>query len=312
MPNLHIDDHMTEAPQAPLNARTNHVFMQVHAIDGVISSDQTGRFPITSNRGNAYVVVFYVYDANYIRSIPIKSRSKEELLRAYNEVYEWLTVRGFKLLLHKMDNETSHEVKKFIQGQQTRLQYTPPDMHRTNPAERAIRTWKNRFLAGIAGLPKSFPIANWCRLTKQCDTTLNMLRPCCQNPLLSAHEALEGSFSFDATPMAPLGTEVLVHMKPNRRSTWGYHASKAWYLSHSPNHYRCIRVLMADTGGERITDTFRYNHHAIPVPKITATNRILDATARLCPRRLLGHRGAWLEERFPNMNEGNEITIKWI
>jgi hypothetical protein len=38
---------------------------------------------------------------------------------------------------------------------------------------------------------------------------------------------------------------------------------------------------MADTGGERITDTFRYNHHAIPVPKITATDRILDATARL-------------------------------
>jgi hypothetical protein len=32
----------------------------------------------------------------------------------------------------------------------------------------------------------------------------------------------------------------------------------------------------------------------------------------VCPRRLLGHRGAWLEERFPSMNEGNEITIKWI
>ena len=190
MPNLHIDNHMVEAPQAPLNARTNHVFMQVHAIDDVISSDQTGRFPITSNRGNAYVVVFYVYDANYIRSIPIKSRSKEELLRAYTELYKWLTVRGFKPLLHKIDNETSHEVEKFIQGQQTRLQYTPPDMHRTNPAERAIRTWKNHFIAGIAGLPKSFPIANWCRLTKQCDAILNMLRPCRQNPLLSAHEAL--------------------------------------------------------------------------------------------------------------------------
>ena len=281
MPGLHIDDHMADAPQTPLNVRTNHVFMQVHAIDGVISSDQTGRFPITSNRGNAYVVVFYIYDANYICSIPIKNRSKEELNRAYHEVYEWLGMRGFKPLLHKMDNETSHEVEKFIQGQQTRIQYTPPDMHRTNPAERAIRTWKNHFLAGIAGLPKSFPIANWCRLTKQCDTTLNMLRPCRQNPLLSAHEALEGSFSFDATPMAPLGTEVLVHMKPNRRSTWGYHASKAWYLSHSPNHYRCIRVLMADTGGERITDTFRYIHHALPVPKITATDRILEATARL-------------------------------
>jgi hypothetical protein len=108
-----------------------------------------------------------------------------------------------------------------------------------------------------------------------------MLHPCCQNPLLSAHEALEGSFSFNATPMAPLGMEILVHMKPNQRSTWGYHASKAWYLSHSPNHYRCIRVLMADTGGERTTDTFRFNHHSIPVPKITATDRILDPTARL-------------------------------
>ena len=38
---------------------------------------------------------------------------------------------------------------------------------------------------------------------------------------------------------------------------------------------------MADTGGESITDTFRFNHHAVLVPRITATNRILDATAHL-------------------------------
>jgi hypothetical protein len=38
---------------------------------------------------------------------------------------------------------------------------------------------------------------------------------------------------------------------------------------------------MADTSGERITDTFRFNHHAVPVPRITATDRIHDATARL-------------------------------
>jgi len=115
-------------------------------------------------------------------------------------------LRGFKPLLRKMDNETSHDVENVIKLQQTRLQYTPPDIHRTNPAERAIRTWKNQFFAGITGLPKSFPIANWCCLTTKWDATLNMLHPCCQNPLLLGHEALEGSFSFDATPMAPLGT----------------------------------------------------------------------------------------------------------
>jgi hypothetical protein len=38
---------------------------------------------------------------------------------------------------------------------------------------------------------------------------------------------------------------------------------------------------MANTGGERITNTFRFAHHAIPVSDITATNSIIDATTRL-------------------------------
>ena len=38
---------------------------------------------------------------------------------------------------------------------------------------------------------------------------------------------------------------------------------------------------MADTDGDHITNTFRFCHHTIPVPGITATDRILDATARL-------------------------------
>jgi hypothetical protein len=38
---------------------------------------------------------------------------------------------------------------------------------------------------------------------------------------------------------------------------------------------------MANTGGKMITNTFHFKHHAIPVPKIPATNRIIDATTRL-------------------------------
>ena len=81
----HHDGHTEDAPQEPHNARTHFVFCQVHTISGVIASNQTGRFPVTSNRGHAYVVIFYIYDANYIQSVPIKNRSKEELLRAYHE-----------------------------------------------------------------------------------------------------------------------------------------------------------------------------------------------------------------------------------
>jgi hypothetical protein len=140
---------------------------------------------------------------------------------------------------------------------------------------------ENHFLAGMVDLPKSFSKANWCRLTPQCDATLNMLHACWKNPLLLAHKVLKGLFSFNATPMAPLGTEVLIHMKPNHWRTWGYHTSKAWYLSHAANHYQCIWVPMADTGGERITDTFQFKHHALPVPEITTIDRIIDATVRL-------------------------------
>jgi hypothetical protein len=38
---------------------------------------------------------------------------------------------------------------------------------------------------------------------------------------------------------------------------------------------------MADTGGERITDTFHFKHHALPVPEKTATDRIINASTRL-------------------------------
>jgi hypothetical protein len=38
---------------------------------------------------------------------------------------------------------------------------------------------------------------------------------------------------------------------------------------------------VANTGGKRITDMFRFKHHAIPVLEITATNRIIDTTTRL-------------------------------
>jgi hypothetical protein len=38
---------------------------------------------------------------------------------------------------------------------------------------------------------------------------------------------------------------------------------------------------MKDTEAERITDTFRYHHHAIPVPHITPTDRIIVAARRL-------------------------------
>ncbi len=54
---------------------TNLVFMVIHDITGQVFTNQTGYFPITSNCGHAYLVIFYIYDANFIASVPIKNHT---------------------------------------------------------------------------------------------------------------------------------------------------------------------------------------------------------------------------------------------
>ena len=78
------------------NKKTHLVFMTTVLADNWIASDQTGAFPRTSNRGNKYISVFYIFDSNFIKGVPIKSRHKDELLRAYQVVYKWCEARGVK------------------------------------------------------------------------------------------------------------------------------------------------------------------------------------------------------------------------
>jgi hypothetical protein len=44
--------------QEPNNAKTNEVYIALEDIDGKIYSDQTGKFPRTSNREMKYVMIF--------------------------------------------------------------------------------------------------------------------------------------------------------------------------------------------------------------------------------------------------------------
>jgi hypothetical protein len=125
---------MEPFPQEPFNSCTHFVFMTIIKISGMLFSNQLGLFAITSNRGNKYVVIFYIYDANFVKSVPIKSQSKEELLWAYRLVYTYLTAWGFKPQLHKMDKEMCHDVETFIPEENTRLHaYSTPHPTSTAP-----------------------------------------------------------------------------------------------------------------------------------------------------------------------------------
>ena len=221
-----INDAIAIPTHEPGNVKTNLVYMTVQKSEGFIASNQTGKFTRISNKGSQYICVFYIHDPNFIKGIPVKSRQNKELRKAYKQVYEWCERRGFKPQLHKMDNETSKDVEDFIASQQTQQQYTPPDMHRTNPSEKALQTYKCCVKSTIASLPPHFPLSYWCRLLPQVDLSVNIVRPSRQNPLLSAWATMEGEYHFDATPIAPPGSQMLMHEKPGKRRSFGFNAKR--------------------------------------------------------------------------------------
>jgi hypothetical protein len=75
---------------------------------GQIYTDQTGRFPVVSSKGNNYIMIVYDYDSNAILAQPIKDRTSPELLKAFQVMEQELVARGLKPKLMKLDNEASN------------------------------------------------------------------------------------------------------------------------------------------------------------------------------------------------------------
>ena len=117
-----------------------------------------------------------------------------------------------------------------------KLQLVPPHIHRINSAEQAIRTFKENFMAGISSTHKDFPLNLWCRLLPHTIITFNLLQKYRMNPKISGYAQLYGEFNYDATPLAPPGTQVIINEKPTVRGTWASHRVKIWYLGPSMNH----------------------------------------------------------------------------
>ena len=74
---------------------------------------------------------------------------------------------------------------------------------------------------------------------------------------------------------------MLMQVKPGDRTTYGLNAKKAWYLGPCLNHFRSVRGILPSSKGERISDTVKFQHHAIAMPQLTPADRILEATRQL-------------------------------
>jgi hypothetical protein len=220
------------------------------------------------------MLLLYDHDSNYIHVEPLKNHQSSEMLAADKRGHALFTQRGLKPQLQKVDNEASAMLQQFMTSKKIDFQLVPPHIHRRNAAERAIRTFKNHFIAGLCSTDKDFPLHLWDGLLPQALISLNLLRGSRINPRLSAYAQLHDAFDYTRTPLASPGTRLLVHKKPAVRGTWAAHAVDGWHLGPALNHYRCHRVWIWATCAEWVSDTLSWFPSKVSMPTASHVDRI--------------------------------------
>jgi hypothetical protein len=146
---INLEGEKQPTPDTYLGTK-NHLMYADVVDQGHLYTDLTGKLPVRSSKGKSYVMVCYIYDCNYVKVIPMKSRSASEWVKSYDTIHQELTVKGFKPKLQTLDNKASTALKNFFTEHDISYQLLPPHCHRRNAAERAIRTFKEHFVAGLS------------------------------------------------------------------------------------------------------------------------------------------------------------------
>ena len=102
-----------------------------------------------------------LHSSNAILVRPFASKKDVHRIADYQDIFRRLHLAHQAPTMHTMDNEVSTAFRQAIADNQCALHLVPPHVHWRNAAERAIRTFKDHFLAILAGLPSNFPKDRW-------------------------------------------------------------------------------------------------------------------------------------------------------
>jgi hypothetical protein len=239
---------------AGLGSKTHLVYAVV--IDqGQLYKDLTGKFLLRSRKGGWYVMICYSYECNYFKAVHKKSRSIAEWVKEYKHIHQELTSRGFKPKLQTLDNEASAALKSFSTTNDVEYQLVPPHCHRRNAAERAIRTFKEHFVPGLASVEPDFHSHLWYCLLPQAEMTLNSLRKSRQHLQLSPAAHYRVMVDYNKNALSPPGRKIIAHENPYQRRTWAHHGQHGYSVGPAMHHYRCQNVYISSTASEPIVDT---------------------------------------------------------
>ena len=101
-----VDEDAMLGVQPTPGVKHKDVYLRVFdATKKTMYSDQTGRFPITSARGNKYIIVAVELDGNFIDAEPLKTRKAKDLTEAYQSIFRrWKSTGAILPNWHILDN----------------------------------------------------------------------------------------------------------------------------------------------------------------------------------------------------------------
>jgi hypothetical protein len=226
-PIIKIEPGTVDQTHLQASTKTHNIFINVFDIKEeavrMIYTDQPGRFPKKSSKGNQYIMLLTHIDSSAVLVEAMKNCSAGKMIRAYQGLINQLLQAGITPKQHVLDNECSEEFKATIRKNNMTFQLIPPHDHWRNIAEKAIQTFKGHFLNILCRTDKNFPLHLWCRLLPQAEHTFNMLQSAQVAPNVSAYAYLWGQHNFNANLFAPLGCKVEANVKPAVWESWAAH-----------------------------------------------------------------------------------------
>jgi hypothetical protein len=220
-------------------------------------------------------------DADCIFCEPMKIRSEDEMIEAYQKIINRMKATGLGLKTHQLDNKASKAYKQCICQNGMMHELVPPDNHRSNLAERAIQTFKHHFISILSGVDDKFPLSLWCALLEQMKLTLNLLRQSNIAPKISAFAHVHGQQDYMKKPFVPIGCVVQIHVKPKNRRTWDTHTEAGFNLGTSMEHHRCLKIYVTKTRATRVSDTVFFKHQYISNLMVSPESLVVAAAQQL-------------------------------
>jgi hypothetical protein len=154
----------------------------------------------------------------FIHYIPLKSRTAASYVSAFAKIFSFFKSKSFPATHLILDNESSTSLTTFLQSALEGFEFVLPNQHRANPAERAIRTGKNHFLALLSAAHISFPPNRWHALLPLTQLTLNHMRPFALDPSPPFRPGMASMASQWTSPLTP----------STQQGSW-------WFLTTPPN-----------------------------------------------------------------------------